>query len=373
MINSKISSDEIEIEIVDPSVERMLEKVETMYIKKNRDMQTMLNTLSTTRQNVVLLGFIRTNNWILVDNYMIERNGSINFFETLQQLFYFFYVRKSITLKQFQNAMGIQQVRWMIDDENNKIMGGYTVESAEITLWENIDESEKVVVYRKIIKYIENNLYGDISPSFFNNTVWYKVYVGESQFAGMHQEALTFFGGINVQNSSYLYYPIPETLNLGEMSCMYSPRLIFGSLATTTLTKFILNTNERPYAAHIPAARTNLVRVHTSLHMIIANWWHDFNHSSKANCDETMIISSLNRDCKEDFKVNDGAKENYDKIIQCVNVNHNNMLALKWNDRGLPFKVLLNPRARPVAEGKKTKRKQNKKTKKRRKSKQKGK
>ena len=358
MINSKISSDEIEIEIVDPD-EIMLGKVETMYIKKNRDMQNVLNTLSTTRQNVVLFDFIRTNNWILVDNYMIEHTGKIHFFETLQQLFYFFYVRESITLKQFQNAMGIQQVRWMVDDENNKVMSGYTVLSAGIELWENIDESEKGIIYRKIIEYIGKSLYGSISPSFFNNTVWYKVEIDHSQL-NMHREANVFFGGIEVQNS-YLYYPIPETLNLGELSCMYIPRLIFGTLNIPTITKFMLNTNERPYASHIPDSRTNLVRVHNSLHMIIANWWHDFNHMSKAKCDEAAAIRVLNLECKDDFKVGD--KENYDKIIHCINTHPNS--ALKLNDVGFPFKVVLGARPNENAEGKtKNKRKKSKKSKK---------
>jgi hypothetical protein len=360
MINSKISSDEIEI--IDPSIERMLEKVETMYIKKNRNLQTMMNILLTTEQNVLLFDGIRRDNWILVDDYMINHTGKINFFETLQQLLYFFYVRKSITLKQFQNAMGIQQVRWMVDIENpNKVMSGYTVENAEIALWENINESEKNTIYIKIMQYIGKSLYSDISPDFFNNTVWYKVYIGGSQFSSMHQEANVFFGGIQVQKP-YLYYPIPETLNLGEMSCMYSPRLIFGTLNTPTITKFILNTNERPFAAHIPDAGTNLVRVHNSLHAIIANWWHDFNHSSKAKCDEAINIRLLNDGCKDDFKVGD--KENYDKIIHCLDTHPN--LAIKFNDFGFPFKVLLG--ARPNAEGKtKRKKQKNKKTKKRKK------
>jgi hypothetical protein len=354
VINSKISSDEIEIEIIDPSIEQMLEKVETMYIKKNRNLQTMMNTLLTTEPNVVLFDFIQTNNWILVDEYMNTHNGKINFFETLQQLFYLFYVRKSITLKQFQNAMGIQQVRWMVDGENNKVMSGYIVVSAEIFLWENI--IEKNTIYRKIMQYIGNSLYGDISQDFFNNTVWYKVELNTRSTMQLAEK--TFFGGIEVQN--FYYYPIPETLNLGEMSCMYSPRLIFGSLDTPTLTKFILNTNERPFAAHIPDAGTNLVRVHNSRHAIIANWWHDFNHTSNANCDEVRIIRSLNDDCEDDFKVGD--KENYDKIIHCLDTRPS--LAIKFNDGGFPFKVLLNSRARPNAEGK-TKRKKNKKTKKR--------
>ena len=361
MINSKISSDEIEIEIVDPSIERMLENVETMYIKKNRDMQNVLNTLLTTEQNVVLLEFIQTNDLILVDNYIFVHSGKIQFFDTLQQLFYFFYVGKTITLKQFQNAMGIQQVRWMVDDENNKIMAGYTVEDAKIILWENIKNTEKGIIYRKIMEYIGNSLYGDnIPPQFFNKTVWYKVKKHTRQ--NMTNAGNVFFGGIKIQMNDYDYdyYPIPETLNLGELSCMYSPRLIFGTLNTHTLTKFILNTNERPFAAHIPDARTNLVRVHDSLQMIVANWWHDFNHTSNAKCDEVSIITSLNDDCKDDFKVDD--KENYTKIIRCLEAHPK--IALKWNDFGLPFKVLLNP-IRSTAEGKtKTNRKKLKKRKK---------
>jgi hypothetical protein len=170
-----------------------------------------------------------------------------------------------------------------------------------------------------------------------------------------------FFGGIPIYLKGYTYYPIPETLNLSEISCMYSPRLIFGGLGDLTLTNFVLDNNERPYPAHIPNSSTNLVRVHNEKHMIVAIWWHDFIHSRNAKCDVNTNIRLLNERCQDKFNVGDDT--NFDKIKQCVNVKRANN-AVWWNDNGFPFKVILNSVPSASAEGtKRRKRKRIKKTK----------
>ena len=373
MINSRISSDDDIIaddtDIMPLEERQMLEIIETRWIKKNKDMQQIISKLiepnETFEQNDLLLEFIQSNDWRSVDAYMIENEGIRNFFQVIEQLFYFFYIVKIITLKQFQNAMGIQQVRWMIDSTRppeDRKMSGYNIKSAEFLLWENNTLGQSIHI--SMCEHIKNSMYYPSPPSppplpdFLNNTVWYRVQ--RSNVSSVRSRGgVLFFGGISIVGDDFLYYPIPETLNFSEITCMYRPRLIFGSLKDLTLTNFILDNNERPYAAHIPMSTTNLVKIHDEKHMIVSNWWHDFIHGRGATCDVNKNIKMLNKSCNDVFKVGDDT--NFDKIKHCVNVTTPNN-AVWWNDNGFPFKVILNSVA--SAEGtKRRKRKRIKKTK----------
>ena len=229
----------------------------------------------------------------------------------------------------------------MCDGENsNKEMRGYRVESIELVLCNNRPMLN--MVSSVMNDKLRGKLITPLIPDFFIGTVWYKVVLDGS----LHSSLFKFFGGIYVEYGNYYYYPIPETLNFSEVSCVYNPRLVFGSLSDITLTNFILDNHERPYAAYIPGSNTNLVTIHGSKHMILANWWHDFIHSvSFHTCEPTDVMRLLHHECKsESFMKNDNIGDIYSKIKNCVKTQP--AIALDLNDRGIPFKVLNNRMAK---------------------------
>ena len=102
----------------DPVESRLKTMDETMYVSKNRELKEIARTMDTVEPNTALLGMIQHNAWHALDEYFRGMPGTTNFLSNLQQLFIFKYRLGNITRKQFQIAMGIQQMIWMSDTEN---------------------------------------------------------------------------------------------------------------------------------------------------------------------------------------------------------------------------------------------------------------
>jgi hypothetical protein len=262
---------------------------ETMYISKNKHLQQIIcEALDVTfNQDAQILEYVSNNKWKDFDEYIIINNGIDNFYKLFQQLFFLHNLAKVITLNQYQIALGIQQVRWMVDpknEENMKMFGIppnitdykdmnfmlYQVTDAQLFIWEEIPTEEKTAIQQQIYDYIKDQLYeshiNNTLNDHYNGSIWYKDTTSAQVGA---------FKGFGLK---YEYYPITETINFSNIACMYCPVLVFGILSGQSLLKHIILHKERPYAMHFPRSRRNLVVIHGLQHMILANWRHDFVH-----------------------------------------------------------------------------------------------
>ena len=296
--------------------------VATQYASKNKDLIRILTELINEdflEKDITLYSLIRENKWKELDTYIQAHPGKENFWLILQQLFYFQYFvpdSEKITSKQFEISMGIQQVRWMDDDENCKVMRNYEVKGAKFLYWEDIPKREQSIIVDQVFKKIEWKLYGGKNKTDIQNlflgTVWYDVNL---QNKSGRVDAGSFHGF----GSNLYIYPIPETINLSTIACVYRPILLFGSLSDGSLLKYIIRNGQRPYIAHLPDSKSNLCEVHGNKHCICAGWYHDFHHSTSGGCGND--ITFLNKKCATNTTLETLQSEIRDetsKVSQCI-------------------------------------------------------
>jgi hypothetical protein len=350
----------------------------TMYISKNKDLKRIIKNLSDSKVvlDKDLYGIIQSNRFDDLDEYIKANPRKDNFFKLLEQFFLFYYFlpeEQKITRKQFQNAMGIQQVRWMVDDENCKDMAFYTVESADFVYWNDIDQKERQIICKELIQKIGLRFFNEsfktfqFMDTFLKNTIWYKV---------IHFNPIrkieTFIGswaGYGSKNRDF--FPIPETLNFSKIACIYTPRLVFGSLSDKSLFEFIVKYKQRPYIAHIPNATSNLCVVHELRHSIVAGWMHDFHHSrSETNSCNDLYNNSfrfLNDSCKMELNeesLKNKIEENDPELMECL-AKGTETYVRGMNDTGSlwhsPGSIVFEGGKRPNYKKKSTRRRKNKK------------
>lgn len=284
--------------------ERELQKYcETQFVSKNKNLQAMIMSLlkieTRVEQDVDIYHYVKNNYWRELDLYIRGNPGKINFFRILTQFFLFRYYSApdiKISRKQFQIALGIQQVRWMVDDVNpNKIIDG--IDDAEFLLWEEIPFYVQGDILLNICKNI--NVFYDYSSDVRYNkekvslnlagTIWYHINGKKSSFSFNMTE-----------NKPQPYFPIPETLNFSKIACKYASTLMFGSISEQGLLKYQLFHNMRPYAAHLPDSASNLTIIHDLHQSIVVNWAHDFTHqNNKTSCDMLHTYRYINMMCKK--------------------------------------------------------------------------
>lgn len=295
----------------------ILEKYkETRYISKNIKFQEIVKELEENKVEIIveIQNIVKENNWKAFDKFILDNKGKENFYKIFQQLFLFYYFTKEISRKQFQNALGIQQVRWMVDSENESKGGkNYIVNDAELCIWNDIDENEQNIIKNQIYNKIERRIYRDVLSSsnpknlngHYENSIWYKVSTNRD------------IGSWNGYGKLNNYFPIPETINFSKIACIYTPVLIFGSLSEKSLLKYIINNKERPYAMHGPDVKTNLVVIHGFKEIIVANWNHDLHHSGSGNCNQGFRYLSVY--CKLDLNEKT-VEEEINKKDSCLNL-----------------------------------------------------
>jgi hypothetical protein len=327
--------------------------LETMFLSKNVYLNRIIRELTdgNFEKNVVLYGIIKNNKWEVLNEYIERNSGKDKFLEILKQLFlfkYFLSEDERISRKQFENAMGIQQVRWMVDPENcryksknsdntenGRNMGIYKVDKAQFYYWQNISEENRRVIIKKLDDMIKERLTTrDIDyNTIFNNTVWYKV-----DFLDLSGEKISIgWPGFGIESD---FYPIPETLNISNIACIYQPKLVFGSLSDLSLIRFIIKYKQRPYVAHIPESKSNLCDIHMSKHSIVAGWYHDFFHSRTGRCREGL--SWLNGQCKLSTPLDydtviRAVDDERSELIQCLLKDTTNRISRAANDSGMLF------------------------------------
>lgn len=291
----------------------MLKKYsETQFISANKDLQRMMRELESggVVLNKEIEELIKTNRWKAFDKYILDNVGKIKFFEILQQLFLLHYfVDDKISRRQFQTALGIQQVRWMVDPENSKDISTmiknaegnpvvqtkeYEVVSADLFIWEDIMPEIRSNITAKLYSFIQDRLYEpkpDESLNFhYLGSIWYKVKTKPEEIRAWRGWGPEFD-----------YYTIPETFNFSRIACIYAPTLLFGSLSEPSLLKYIMGNKLRPYVMHLPGALSNLFEIHGNGGMIVANWRHDFTHS-RGNPSCATGFPFLMEHCYEIFK-----------------------------------------------------------------------
>jgi hypothetical protein len=341
---------------------------------KNKNLQSMIENLRELKviKDGVIYRYFETNDWFNLDAYIKLHPGKINFFRILTQFFLFRYYApddKKISRKQFQIALGIQQVRWMVDHENpnKRIQRIFYAEpvtqefyDAILVMWEDIPSETKndlLTHNGKFYKIFKDKMslqfhthedepepenimdkHQQNIDKFFAGTVWYR----------MNQKfnSLSFY---IPPDPNKQYFPIPETLNISKNVCQYAPTLIFGSISETSLLKYQLLHNVRPYAAHLPDSVSNLVEIHDAKQPIVSNWAHDFIHQQTIkSCDIAATYTKINKTCRT-IPIKMYKEEKYDEISsenivthidnngtfqQCVNSAIGNKLAESLNDIG---------------------------------------
>lgn len=246
---------------------------ETMYLSKNPELKGIARTMDAIKPNSDLLGKIQSNHWHAVDDHFRKSPGIDNFLSNLQQLLFFKYrLLGSITRKQFQIAMGIQQMRWMNDPTNclnkdlERIRG--KLEKVELTMWEEIPPKEKTIILRQIEENLTSRLRDSdeelLLDEQLTGTVWYIV-------LDIHAQMWKGYG------KKLEYYPIPETLNFTSIANIYVPELVFGILGDISLTEHIATRSARPYIANLPSKST--CQVHNHDFYLCNIWSHEFGHS----------------------------------------------------------------------------------------------
>ena len=75
------------------------------------------------------------------------------------------------------------------------------------------------------------------------------------------------------------YYPLPESLNFSNISTLYCPQLIFGSLSSSTILRHIRTYYHRPYLGFLPGYKSNYHFPHGEFAEVMQGWVHEFFHS----------------------------------------------------------------------------------------------
>lgn len=266
---------------------------ETRYLSKNKTLKRIMSQIEKgeVEKDEEIYSLISTNNYQGFDAYIRAHPGAQNFFRILQQIFLCEY-SGIINRKQVQNSLGIQQARWASDDENcakiiyNKTFPtlSYTIVGTDFIYWQDIPHNIQLTILNELYKMIKQRMYkGSLEQlnNALNFTIWYRVTDSRARNTGGSWQF------------SVPYFPIPETFReINLISCIHVPELIFGTLSSQTLTKYIMTYQKRPYICHLPESKGNLCNVHFVNYQIFEIWYHDFFHSTSGHCES--IFSFLN-------------------------------------------------------------------------------
>ena len=256
---------------------------ETMYISKNKSLKEIMDHIYDNDPDGTLFGMIHDNNWMAVNDYILQHPGIKNFNLIFANLFVFYYLDKTISRKEYQICLGIQQVRWMVDTENTCNKPKHEL-SPICYVWESIPDNEKDTIVETLMLKLKGQLYKSKTvldlKTLLTNTVWFE-----------HENIDGMWHGFGTQKQ---FFPVPETLNFSSIACIYAPVIVFGTVTAVTLMTHVVKFKKRPYASHFPNSLGNLCEVHGRVVTITSNWTHDFSHSSGKVCSDNRLIQFLN-------------------------------------------------------------------------------
>jgi hypothetical protein len=406
--------------------------IETRYVSKNKNLKKILFPLvnkfgiSANKFIGYIESMIRSNDWKSFDGFCEANKGVENFWDILQCLFYLRYFAKyTIDFDQMQKAMGIQQARWSVDPAN---------ECYQELLQKNKNYYAKNIVgfayFTDFLEEYQNNFVNDIFniavPTKYRfqmrDELWeyIKKMRAESEkpgFIGNVEEDIVNPLLKNSKNfelnmkkqikdllSDRIFYKIPEirtqyefgddkqpflcipqTYDLTSIKCFHKPILVFGALNPKTMVNFVISTNMRPFAAHLPGSTANLQSFDGIDGGILHNWRHDFNHQRfQVLCDLNETIQRAKIICPGDGdlpKENDGPEAWLDneRFQKCLDTQRDHTLprtlssfddplffdeSTKTAEAFIDFGSIFKKGKRPtyLLGGKKTKRRRNRKT-----------
>lgn len=380
---------------------------ETMPVRKNKTLQRIFFELKYGPFEPIEMieTLIKSNDWREFDNYCAGNRGVAKFWETLQNLFYWFYYcpeEQRIDFTSMQKALGTQQVQWQLDPENEYQNLLIALDGAQPDKELNDQQLEMLgeIIFKKHRKDFQNN------SSFLKHVDFLRKktaigtpYETESvgfmyfqEFDEYLQEELcedvsnhirssykdksnNCLANVNtlLQNSIwYQYgtsvYGIPATYDMSSVSCLHQPILVFGSLKPKTMVNFIIETNKRPFAAFLPGSTSNLYNFDDEINSILINWRHDFNHQDQyskrygaCNLDETKfaIQQYCNEINEEDLRKEDLSDLYRTKEFQdCLNAEQ--FAQGQLLDNGLIFKTYVQTKHSTVGGKRKTKKRRRK-------------
>jgi hypothetical protein len=303
----------------------LLKYPETRNISKNLDLQRIFLEIEdgNFRKNADIEDHIRNNKWHDFDQYCQRHNGIDNFWITLQNLFYLYYYDDSkIDFKQMQNAMGIQQAQWSVDPfnsfkmeldqkyagKNDKFAQGQQnffantnlyFNKIQFNIFDDLPPSDKQIIITKLAIYVlpdgistkdeifpglkeaSERYSSDIIGEQLSGSIWYKV-------LDTSNNRKVFFMSMNS------YYGIPSSYNVNKITCFHEPIIVFGQMTPPGMVNFIIKENKRPYAGHLPNAKSNLEVFDQVTASIFMNWAHDFDHQTQLrSCNFQDNIDSI--------------------------------------------------------------------------------
>jgi hypothetical protein len=274
---------------------------ECMYLSKSLTLKRLMGEIidKDVVVNELLHDMLRRNLYREFDLYVSHHPGREQFLQILQQIFLFKYFLPAglepLTNRQTQNALGIQQVRWVFDDENlqknNRITKPLTFH-----YYEELVDSPSHTVNERMME--ARNFYDGVGLEdiyrALQGSVWYTYDDADyQQFVPKTTEE--FMGNI---------FGIPESYShLCTIACIHPSELIFGSLSSTTIGKHYIFREKRPYNAHLPSTlpnnKMNISEVHKKQLDILNIWIHDFQHQLNGVCDNDEFFETLNHEIKQ--------------------------------------------------------------------------
>lgn len=285
--------------------------IETRYVTKNKDLQRIFQELKDGYVNQTKLEsvehYIRKNRWEKFSSYCQKNGGITNFWETLKCLFFLrYFADDKIDFVQMQKAMGIQQMMWAFDKENEFNNRLQRTEDSEdlsdafiinkigpFTYFKDIDNANQKTIANQFLNLIlgdSDNIQQMIDH--LQDTIFY-----ECPHVNPKSEKF-FFGG---KNGDY-FLGISQTYDLSKFTCFHAPILVFGSLGPKTMVNFILKENQRPYAAHLPGSKSNLETFDGYAGVLPLNWRHDLFHQDKGSeCRVQETISMAQTVCGKEI------------------------------------------------------------------------
>lgn len=283
------------IDIMYPKIDRyplkplniLLQFRETEYVSRSKQLRISFETVFAVQKDLseyqAITCSLRDSDWKKVDELLQGAWNTTEHFVILFPLFFkMYYASKEITLTQFQTVLAIQQMRWAYSKDNP--YNDVTKQFFEISL-ADIKSTGRMIFN---VGYFQNR-----------DNVYYKIRVLPRGKTGQRR----FFYVVGGDKSEDNIFPIPETFKrvFLEQKSHYSPRLVIGSLKSSSLVRFMFKYKERPFLCHHPlvsAAQNTLVFDQYPGEAIFVHWLHDYFHTIGFDKNAPLSIEIL-RDLKK--------------------------------------------------------------------------
>lgn len=313
---------------------------ETQLVSNNTDLQRIFYELESKMflPNAIIETHIRNHEWREFDDYCAKNIGIDNFWSIFQNIFY---LAPEIDNTSLQIALGIQQVYWSVDSENEfQTRLTRNLKNSADDSYSLYYDTVKFKYFYEIDNTNQHNILSELSDALkldyhllsehLQNTIWYEV-------SGRRDELGVFNPFVTGK-----YYGIPASYDFSTLTCTHQPTIIFGHMKSSSLVNYIIKNNKRPYVGHLPNSKSNLYNYDEVEAGILPNWYHDLFHQKNGyECDiENTIRHVLEFDNGSTYAqlfgnkpVRDIKREDWLTVPIQTTLN-NEKLSLELTDRG---------------------------------------